>query len=336
VRLALFEIFLLLQSLLVFIYIVKFVRSWQDLLFVVTLLLIGLVLESLIMIGVRIVGHSVSIARIKAYIDTSGRVSGTIGSPNSAASYLTLLLAPALAVPLTPLQRRYKWLAGLAFGLGTVALVLTFSRGGWIAFVVSIMLFCLAAFCRGWLSPRIPLTLVAVAVLLFVLFRGPILARLLGDDLGAASSRATMAKQALQVISANPVLGVGANNYAVWYEQHYTTEQDEGQFRTVHNKYLLVWAETGIIGFVAFLGLLLSAIRRGWQGWQLGDRSLSPLALGFAMAVVGQMAHMSFDLFHGRLQVQTLWLIVGLVIAIRNVGAEELQGRGKGLFDDEL
>ena len=74
-RLAVFEIFLLLQSFLLFLYIIKSVQSRQDLLFVVTLILIGLVVESLVMIGLRILGHSVSIARITAIIDASGRVS---------------------------------------------------------------------------------------------------------------------------------------------------------------------------------------------------------------------------------------------------------------------
>jgi putative inorganic carbon (HCO3(-)) transporter len=318
-RLAVFEIFLLLQSFLLFVYIVKSVQSRQDLLFVVTLLFIGLVVESLVMIGLRVVGHSITIARIKAGIDASGRVSGTIGSPNTAASYLTLLLAPALGLLLTPLERRYKWLAALAFGLGAVALLLTFSRGGWLAFMVSITLLCLLAFYRGWLAPRVPLTAVVIVVLLFALFREPITARLLGDDLGAASSRATLARQALRVIEANPVLGVGANNYAIWYEQNFTPEPDEGRLRTVHNKYLLVWAETGILGLVAFLGFLLAVIRRGWQGWQLRDRSLSPLALGFTAAIVGQMAHMFFDIFHSRPQVQTLWLVAALVIAMRDI-----------------
>jgi putative inorganic carbon (HCO3(-)) transporter len=324
-RLALFEIFLLVQSFLLFIYVIKSVRSRQDLLFVVTLLLIGLVLESLIIIGLRILGHSISIARIKAGIDAGGRVSGTLGSPNTAASYLSLLLAPALGAMLTPLERRYKWLAALAFGLGSVALALTFSRGGWLAFILSVTLLCLSAFIRGWLSPRVLLTAVVAVVLLFLLFRGPILARLYGDDLGAASSRVTMARQALRVIEANPLLGVGANNYATWYEQHPAPEIDRERLLTVHNKYLLVWAETGAVGLVAFLGFLLAVIRRGWQVWQLEDRSLSPLALGLTVAIVGQMVHMFADLFHNRPQVQLLWLVAGLITAIHYLGQKRTE-----------
>jgi putative inorganic carbon (HCO3(-)) transporter len=318
-RLAVFEIFLLVQSFLLFIYIIKSVQSRQDLLFVVTLLLIGLAFQGAVMIGLRIIGHGISVARIYAYIDASGRVGGTVGTPNTAASYLTLLLAPALGVMLTPLKRRHTWLAGLAFGLGSVALVLTFSRGGWLAFIVSIMLLCLLAFYRGWLAPRILLTFVVIVVLLFVLFREPILARLFGDDGGTAGSRIPLTRLALRIIRDHPLLGIGANNYVTILPQ-YITPEFYGEFLfTVHNKYLLVWAETGIVGLVAFLGFLLAVIRRGWQGWRLRDRLLSPLALGFTATIVGQMAHMLFDVFHSRPQVQMLWLVAGLVIAIRNM-----------------
>jgi O-antigen ligase len=318
-RLAVFEIFLLVQSFLLFIYIIKSVQSRQDLLFILTLLLIGLAFQGAVMIGVRIIGHSISIARIRAGIDAGGRVGGTIGSPNTAASYLTLLLAPALGLLLTPLKGRYQWLAASAFGLGAVALLLTFSRGGWLAFTVSITLLCLLAFYRGWLSLRVILTMVAIAVLLFALFREPITARLFGDDAGTARSRVTLARLAFRMIKDRPVLGIGANNFGTVLQQ-YITPEFYGEFLfAVHNKYLLVWAETGIVGLVAVLGFLLSVIRCGWQGWQLRDRLLSPLALGFTLAIVGQMAHMFFDVFHSRPQVQTLWLVAGLVIAIRNM-----------------
>lgn len=319
VKLAFFELFELFQIFLLFVYVIISVQSRQDILFVVKLLLIGLVFESFVMIGLRIVGHSISIARIYAGIDAGGRVFGTIGSPNTAASYLTLLLAPALSVMLTPLERSHRWLAALAFSLGTIALLLTLSRGGWIAFAVSVALLCLLSFRRGWLSARVALAILVIVVLILFLFREPILHRLFGDDAGAADSRSTMWRQALDVIETNPVLGVGANNYGIWFEQYIGPELDAPRIRTVHNKYLLVWAETGIVGLVAFLGFLLSAIRWGWQGWQLRDRLLSPLALGFAVAIVGQMIHMFFDIFRSRPQVQALWLVVALIITIRNM-----------------
>jgi hypothetical protein len=94
-HLAFFELFLIIQSFLLYIYILKVVRSRQDVLFILTVLLICLAFQGMVMIGLRMIGHSVYTARIYARIDAGGRVGGTVGSPNTAASYLTLLLAPA-------------------------------------------------------------------------------------------------------------------------------------------------------------------------------------------------------------------------------------------------
>ena len=93
-------------------------------------------------------------------------------------------------------------------------------------------------------------------------------------------------------------------------------------FYVVHNKYLLVWAETGFWALLAFLGFLLTTLRQGWRQWRLGDPILAPLALGFTAAIVGHMEHMFFDVFHSRPQVQTLWMISALIIAMRHVRTE--------------
>jgi len=322
VTLSMFEVFLLLQMFLLYVYVAGTVQTRQDVLFIVTILFIGLVLESLVMIGLRYVGHSFSIAGMFARIDPGKRVGGTVGSPINAASYLSLLLVPAISFLLTRLGRCYKWLAVLAFSLGGVALVLTLSRGGWVAFVLSIMILCFFAWRRGWLSLSIPFVALAVAVLLSLLFGDVILSRLFGYDMGSAQSRIPLMKLAFRVIKDNPVRGVGANNFPIIMKQYVTPEFGGAWLYSTHNKYLLVWVETGIGGFIAFIWFLLAALRRGWQCWKFGDRFLAPLALGFMAVIAGQMVHMLIDVFRSRSEMQLLWLIAGLISAMRNMDSE--------------
>ena len=329
VTLAMFEVLLVLQMFLLYIYVIGTVRSRQDVLFIVTMLLISLVLESVVTIGLVSVGREFRMAGISSRIDVSKeatglgyRVAGTVGSPNVAASYLSLLLAPAISLLLTRLGRWYKWLAAVAFGLGGVALILTLSRGGWVSFTFSITILCLLAWRRGWLPRSVTLTIGVIAVLLCLLFGDVIVARLLGYDLGSAQSRIPLMRLAFRVIMNRPVLGVGANNFPVVMKQYVTAEFGRAWLYAVHNKYLLVWAETGIGGFVAFVWFLLATIRRGWHCWKVGDRLLSPLALGFTAAVVGQMIHMLLDVFHDRSQLQLLWLVAGLIAVMQNMDGE--------------
>jgi putative inorganic carbon (hco3(-)) transporter len=321
VMLSIYELFLLIQMFLLYIYVVATVRSREDIRFIVTMLLAGVVLESLVIVGLKFVGHSISFAGISASIMGDIRQAGTLKSPNRAASYLTLFLALSVSIFLTELPRFYKRLAAFTFGLGTTALVMTLSRGGWIAFVLSLMFLYFLALRQRRLSIKAPLIAAVVLLLLSILFQDVISARLYGDDQGAAYSRVPLMKLAIKIIEDNPVLGVGTNNFAAVVQQ-YTTPDFDGEWITVvHNKYLLVWAETGLGGLMTFLLFLGTTIRKGWQCWKLNDRLLSPISLGLTAGVVGRTGHMLVDVFNGRMELQSLWLVAGLIVAISNIGA---------------
>ena len=322
--LAMRELFLLLQMFAVFVYIVAGVRTRRDVCFVVTVMVAGLLIESLVIIGLSAAGETVSFGgitgRVDAPIDGDDqlRVGGTTGAPNAAAAYLTMVLAPALAVLMTPMGRWHKVLAAVALTLGCVALLPTGSRGGWMAAVISIGLACASLWRHGRLRAAVPVLLLSVAIAVGVLFGRTMTDRLFGDDKGSARSRLPLMGIAANVIRENPVLGLGANNFTVALERHGPTLAAEWLY-TVHNKYLLVWAETGLAGLAAFLWFLTTVTRNGWRLWRQMDPLLSPLALGLTAAVIGQTMHMHVDLFSERPQVQMLWLVAGLISAMRRI-----------------
>lgn len=323
--LTLVEIALLVQMFLLYVYIVYHIRTRQDMVFVLGLLLLGLLVEGLILIGVYLTRQDLIMPPISTQVHpnyTAGepyRPGGTLGSPNTAGGYFSFLLAPAASVLLTRFHAAYKWLAALAFGLGCVALLLTLSRGGWLAFAFSISLFCLLAWRQGWLTPAIPVLLSLILALLLILFPDTIVTRLTADDNRAVYSRIPLMQLAFRIIEDNPLFGVGANNYAVAMPEYSKVGFGREWVYTVHNKYLLVWAETGIGGLLAFLLFLLAITRRGWQSCQLRDPLLSRLALGLTAALAGHMVHMAVDVFHDRTHIQLFWLIAGLITAMPSI-----------------
>lgn len=321
VTLAGFYMVMLLQAFLLYIYIIYAIRTREDVRFVIAMLLVGLALQGLIMIAVRFAGFELDIASVstRVHSDFGLRGGGTIGSPNGAAGYLVILLAPALGVLLGRWGWRLKWLAAFAFGLGLVALLITQSRGGWAAFAISVALFYALAWYRGWLSPKVHLAALAALLLFAAVSQDDIATRLSADDRGAAYSRVPLMRLAFQIIQDNPLLGVGVNNFAVVLPQYLTPEFGREWIYTVHNQFLLIWAEAGFAALTAFLWFLATVLRRGWRVWKLGDPLLSPLTLGFTVAIVGHMAHMNVDIFNGRPHVQTLWLVAGLITAISQI-----------------
>lgn len=325
--LSLDEMALLVQTFLLYIYVVSHVRTPQDVRFIVTLSLIGLILESVIMIALLVTGQILNIPGLSTHIEGDqsngvSRIGGTIGSDNGAAEYLSLLLAPAASVMLTPFGRRHGWLAILAFGLGGVALVLTYSRGGWLAFAVSMTILCTFAWRRRILSPGRPLAVVAGLALLSLAFGNPIVARLAGNDHGAAAGRVPLNEIAFRIIRSHPFQGVGLNNFAVVMPQYITPDLGHIWIYVVHDKYLLVWAETGLGGLLAFLAFLFTSLYYGWRCWQSNDAELAPIALGFTAAVIGDMAHMLVDVFNGRPATQQLWLIAALLAAMYRISVK--------------
>jgi putative inorganic carbon (HCO3(-)) transporter len=326
VTLSLFEVALLLEACLVYFYVANNVRTRQDVMFVVTLLLIGCLLEGLAMIVLQFTGMPSTIWGAPTQIQIEAdpgqrfmRVGGTVGSPNFAAAYLSVSLASAASILFTNLGRKLKWLAIAVLGVGGVALIFTFSRGGWIAAALAVALICLLGCRRRGFSLKTPIAIILILAMLCSPFLSVISARLLEDDKGSAESRIPLMKLAFRIIEDNPVLGVGANNFSVVMDRYLTSDFREGWLFTVHNKYLLVLSETGIVGLLAFLAFLVNALRKGWQCWVHRDPLLSPLALGFTAGIAGHMLHMTVDVFRGRPTQQLLWLVAGLLAAMLTI-----------------
>lgn len=329
-----FEIWLLVQTLLLFVYIACRLRQKQDLEFVATAMAGGLLLESLIMLAQRyahldfnVIGLSTTNSpRPDSVVNGAiSRVSGTLGSPNAAGGYLALTIVPVITLLASPVRGWRKALAGCAAVFGLLALILTFSRGGWLSLVVSVVVLLGLAARGGRIRPAVPLVLAAALAATFVAFHGPISQRLNGNDRGSAASRVPLMRLAQDMIRSDPFLGVGANNFADRIPDFAGPEFSRDWIYTVHNKYLLVWAEAGIGALLAFLWFLGSTIRRGLSASRDDDPLLSPLAAGLTAAVVGQMADMFVEPFHSRPEVQGLVVVAAIIAAMFALARERVR-----------
>jgi putative inorganic carbon (HCO3(-)) transporter len=328
VTLSIFEVCLLAEACLVYFYVANAVRTRQDVLFIVKFLMIGCLLESLIIIFMRIAvtpstNWDFPIHIIAEFVGRSGlmRVGGTIGVPNIAGAYLSILLALAISLQFTNIGHTYKQLAAAVIGLGTVAIIFTFSRGGWIALVLAVIVICFTISRHRGFSLKAPIAILAVLALLYVPFHSVISTRLFGNDNGSAEARVPLDRLAFRIIQANPVLGVGVDNFTVVMNRYVTSEFRNGWLFAVHNRYLLILAETGIGGLLAYLAFLLGTLRKAWLCWRKNDPLLSPIALGLAAGITGHMVHMTVDLFRGRPIQQLLWLVAGLITAMHRMCA---------------
>lgn len=324
--LSFYLILMLAQTLLLFIYVVSTFRTRADVRFLITALLAGALLESLLILVMYATGFSPNFLGLKNHVDVADfgkRIGGTFGTPNGAAAYLCLMLPLALGVLMSSERGLIRGLAIMTLPTGVLSLIITQSRGGWVSFAISAGLIGIWAVRQRLIDPRTVAIAGVAAIAVIVVLWGPIGHRLLGNDNGSASSRVSLAKMAEQMIKAKPLFGVGVNNYGINLPNYAGPQFDGAWMYTVHDRYLLVWAEAGVFALLAYLTFLGVTLRRGWRALRRRDPLLSPIAVGLTAAVAGQMVHMAVDIFQDRPQVEGLWLVAALIAAIELITRHE-------------
>lgn len=333
----LYEVILTAQMLFLFMYLINWIQTRNDITFVIRLLLIGLVLEAGIMIGLNISGQDVEIPGLPGHTLVAGaaegaeefsRPSGTLASPNVAGSYLSVMLTAVIGLLLiTRAHGLHKTTLWISLALGLVALLMTYSRGGWLALFGSTLLSCYL----GWrfLPPRRKSIVIGAAAVLFVslLFDTPISRRLLQSDEGAAHSRIALNKLAITMIEDHALIGVGVNNFTLNLREYATHEFMGDWLYAVHNKYLLVWAEAGLGGLLAYLWFLSASLRRGWQCWKSRDPLYSPLALALGCGIFALIICDMFQSDRGRPLMQLLMFMAALIGTIHSWITPDCNGR---------
>jgi O-antigen ligase len=154
----------------------------------------------------------------------------------------------------------------------------------------------------------------------------PVIAnRLTADDRGSALSRVMMSKLAWNMIRASPehfFFGVGANNYALIAPVYVTSDVGNLGYivdSSVHNVFLLVWTELGIIGLLIFLWFLINAMVKVWKNLRSNNRYVSLMALGLGCALLAVIIQMLADPFIARPKTMLVWLLIAMIASLDNM-----------------
>jgi O-antigen ligase len=209
----------------------------------------------------------------------------------------------------------------------------------------------MAVFQTGWLSGWVP-PLVAAGLLTLLRSRPLFLVGLLGAAMvgvgfadriylevfqsqfdEGSDSRLEIWSQAWDLLSQHPLLGTGPAGYAAYYMTLYA---GSGSSMSTHSNYVDVAAQTGIVGSIVFLWLLVTvgvaayrACRR-WKGGFEGGFARAGAA-GFAGAIVAMALGdwvIPFVYNQGiegfRYTVHT-WVFLGLMAGLANARAEQAE-----------
>lgn len=249
---------------------------------------------------------------------SEGRLTGGQGDPNFLAAGLVPAIVLALALRSTVENWTARWLLVGAVVILSLGLVASESRGGGIA-AIAMTVAALVVFKnrRAWVLASITIV-VGVAAAWFAV-SPTAWDRITGFDNGG-SGRSDLWAVAWRATEDKPVYGIGLNNYPV-VGADYVREPGEldrselivDRAQVVHNAYLQLLAETGVIGLALFLGVALGSLYAAWRAAMLfalhRDGVMETLARAVVVASVGLLVA-SFFISNG--VDKRLWVLFGL------------------------
>jgi O-antigen ligase len=216
------------------------------------------------------------------------RATGTVGTtPSGFCTFVEPLILIALALFRTSKSRRERILWGILVAGGALAVVLSLCRASWIGLTLGIL--CVEYLCRSrGTVPRSRQTsifyLATVLVVISVLVLPLITPRLEQSHKDDWTVRYNLIRAAANMIAANPVIGVGPGAYTFRLREY--APSDVGWLYYVHNEYLLVWAERGILGLLAWLLWLRAGLRQALSGTRMTAEPFQAFAIGCAAGFI--------------------------------------------------
>jgi len=240
---------------------------------------------------------------------------GTGGSPNETGGHIAILLLVTLSLLLYTKSRFENTLVWIVLLMGMAALILTFSRGSWVGFAAGLVVFLFVALRHHWMSWKKVITVAILIVMILGVFSVPMAARLSQDDRGAAWARVPLMKLAFNMIQEHPFIGIGVNNFSIELPRYLSSELRGEWLYIVHNQYLLVFAETGLIGLFFFLSIIAIVMQTCLRCIKHNDPLISPLSTGILSGIIALSIFMTVELSISRLTVQLFWIMASIVMA---------------------
>jgi O-antigen ligase len=336
-----YELSELIKMYLIFLVIANYITDQKYFNFVLFFLIAGIFMESLIVMLQKATGSSLNLSILGGEVDSDlsrigtrsiYRVGGTLGGANALAWYLDFLIPVPFALLFYKMKKHYKILLGLTILLGLAALFFTYSRAGWFCLLLSFLVVIYFNLKKISVIQRVYLTLLFIILLsisatLLIGTSNPVKNRLFADDRGSAYVRIPLMKVAWTMIKANPIIGVGLNNYTEVDQEYDTTPENITTFfpLPVHNIYLQLAAEIGIPGLLFFLWFLGSIYYRSIKYMNNCPNFSKSVIIGIIGGLSGFLIHgLVENSSIARYHLLPVWFLSGIITGIiqKNINSE--------------
>jgi len=301
---------------------VNFVKDVDSIKKIVWIYLISLFLVSLFALFQFITGQEIIDLTGRGELNTWGgavRVLGMSKNPNAFAIYLIVGITMTTNLFFSTYKILNKFLALIFIGIYSTAIMLTLSRGAWVAVLASFLLL-LAFYRRAKIS--IFFIVITTGIILSLLWES-IYYRFMVTVMNplfdiSIADRVFLAQSAVPMFLDHPVFGVGFGNFA--------SELLNYSYRGVnivgaHNIFIGIGTELGLLGLIPFIIIIVRVIKSSLHGISHArDVQLKNVLIGLLGSFVGIIV---MGLTHESYINVLLWFIMGLIIAADNIVKRE-------------
>lgn len=217
-------------------------------------------------------GATPGIANVSIAGDLILRPYGTLPHPNALAGYLLLSLLFVWFFLLTAQSKILQLVAAASLLIGSTALLLTFSRVAialWVCFILVLLVKLLVTRLQTTKEKVLTAALLIVALsgLMVLPISHELLTRFTQTSFSEESftERSELIGAALTLFHQHPLIGVGLDNFLPALAPLQQPMPFGLYLQPVHNIFLLLLTEVGVIGFFLFLDLLFGSVQNIWQ-----------------------------------------------------------------------
>jgi O-antigen ligase len=299
------------------------VRNREDLLVIVWAFLAGSFL--------------ISVVAIAGSRGQGGRLTGGVLDPNYLAAALACsIIVGSFLLPSTRSLARVVLVGFIATDL--IALTLTQSRGGLIALGAAMFIACVVAGPARPQAISLVVVITAVGIAYFAVVAPAVVReRITNISEQGSAGRSDTWQIAFQVGSHHPLAGVGLANFPVVEANYISNSIDILKAQevlntrlVVHNTYLELFAELGVIGLALFLAILATTMAAAWRGVALMKSTSVRLGLVGRGLIAGTAGLLVAYVFLSGEYEKQLWLLLGLLATLPNVARSELDRASAG------
>ncbi|MDF9406955.1 MAG: O-Antigen ligase [Pelotomaculum sp. PtaB.Bin013] len=253
--------------------------------------------------------------------EIQNRAYAVFENPNLLAQYLILLSTVSLGAAFSASKAGLRIFFIATVVIAAFCLLLTYSRGGWLAFAGALVVFAL-------FKSKLLVQLLAVAGVFMYSFLPATITHRLSTITSTKDTsnlyRLDTWHSTLSLVKNHWETGVGLGRKA-FARVYYTYMINSNVVPHSHNLYLQIISEFGILGLAVFCWLFVGIFRLGLKLSTARDALIRNLNAGIMGALAGFLFHSVVDYFlwYYKLGI-LLWLLIAIILVLEKLAAQKI------------